>query len=340
MPGKIRAAILGFGRSGGSMHADALAGNDAFEAVAVCDREPAARDKAAERFGCAVYDDYHKMLADERPDLVVIVTRSDQHCGMTCDCLAAGSSVLVTKPWCLNEAEARRMIAAQERSGKQLLPWLPARWGADLRRLRELLAEQAVGKVFFVRRTVAAFGMRSDWQTQKTFGGGYLLNWGPHIVDPPVQLIGSPVRSVFGRLRQVINPGDVEDAFFAVLTLADGTIVQAEHAIALTDFPSWVVQGDRGTITIRGRELELKTNTPAQPTDPTQYAAMKAEDTKVHNETIEGNPYGDTAEVYAEIAAALRGERPFAVTPADALELTRTLDAIRASAAEDRVIEL
>jgi len=322
------------------MHAGAIEGNDAFEMVAVCDVDPERRKQAAERFGCEVYDDYHRMLRDKGLDLVCIVTRSDQHCEMTCDCLGAGVNVLVTKPWAVNAVEANRMIAAAETSGMRLLPWLPARWGCDLKRLRQLMAERVIGDVFLIRRAVCSFGTRNDWQTERRYGGGYLLNWGPHIVDPPLVLMGSPVQSVYGRMKQTINPGDVEDLFFALMTLADGTVVQAEYTVSVEDLPNWFLQGDRGTIVVRGRDLKVYRNTPRRPGDPTDYATMGAADEDVLEETLEGVIYGDEHEVYAEVARAIRGEQDFPVKPGDALELSRVLDAIRTASEEDRVVEL
>ena len=336
----IRTAILGYGRSGSSMHAGAIAQNDAFEMVAVCDIDPERQQQAAERFGCTIYDDYHRMLESEHLDLVSIVTRSDQHCPMTCDCLAAGVNVLVTKPWAVNEVEARRMVASAEASGKLLLPWLPARWSRDLRRLQQVLAEKVIGNVFLVRRAVCSFGTRSDWQTEKRYGGGYLLNWGPHIVDPPVVLMGSPVRSVYGRMKQTINPGDVEDLFLAVMNLADGTVVQVEYTIAVEDLPNWFIQGDRGTIVVRGRDLKIYRNVPDRPDDPTQFTTMKSSEEETIEETLEGPLYGDENEIYAEVARAIRGEKAFPVAPADALELSRILDAIRTASEENRVVIL
>jgi len=336
----IRTAILGYGRSGSSMHAGGVERNRAFEMVAVCDIDPQRQTQAAPRFGCAIYDDYRKMLLRERLDLVIIVTRSDQHCQMSCDCLAAGVNVLVTKPWAVNEVEARRMVAAADESGKLLMPWLPARWGCDLRRLQQLLAETAIGNVFLVRRVVCDFGTRNDWQTQRRYGGGYLLNWGPHIVDPPVVLMGGKVESVYARMKQTINPGDAEDVFFAVINLADGTIIQAEYAIAVESLPSWFLQGDRGTIVVRGDHLKMYQSTPARPQDPTAAGAMKPAEERVVEERLKGALYGDTDEIYAEVAAALRGERRFPVTPADALELSRILDAIRTASEENRVVSL
>jgi len=336
----IRTAILGFGRNGSAMHGEALARNEAFQVVAVCDIDPARLQQAKERFDCALYDDYHRMLAEERLDFVVVVTRSSQHCQMTCDALNAGVNVLVTKPWAVNEAEARRMVAAQQASGKQLLPWLPSRWGSDTRRIKELIDAGAIGNVFFIRHCVSSFGTRSDWQTERQYGGGYLLNWGPHIVDLPLQVLGSPVKSVYGRMKQVINPGDVEDVFFGLLTLENGAFVQVEYTIALEELPSWYIQGDRGTITAQGRKIKILQNTPTRPDDPTKFATMKASETQVTEEEVGADIYGDEHKIYVEIARALNGEHPYPIAPESALELTRVLDAIRTASEEDRVVTL
>jgi predicted dehydrogenase len=336
----IRTAIIGYGRNGSTMHAGPVEKDDSFTMTAVCDIDPERRKQAADRFQCEVYEDYKEMLRKEKIDLAIVVTRSDQHAAMTCDCLRSGVHVLVTKPWAVNVDEARRMIAAAKETGRLLLPWLPARWGTDLSRLRELIQGGAIGKVFLVRRVVSSFGTRCDWQTEKKCGGGYVLNWGAHIVDPPVVLLAGKVKSVFGRLKQVINPGDVEDLFFGVLTLEDGTIVQVEYTISVDPFPSWVIQGDRGMIVVRDRTLTLMKQTPAQPNDPTLFFSMQASPAQVIEETIEGGLYGDEYAIYHEIAAAIRGEKPYPVTPAAALEVSRILEAIKVSSSENRVVML
>jgi predicted dehydrogenase len=105
--------------------------------------------------------------------------------------------------------------------------------------------------------------------------------------------------------------------------------------------PSWVVQGDGGTVTIgKGQRMTIVQGTPPRPDDPTRYSTMRSEGNVTTEETIAGHVYGDQHEIYREIAAALRGEQPFAVQPQDALELSRILDAIRTSNAEKRVVTL
>jgi predicted dehydrogenase len=258
---------------------------------------------------------------------------------MAIDCLRAGRNVLVTKPWALNADGARAMIAASKASGAMLLPWLPARWGTDLTRLKELVASGAIGKVFQIRRSVSTFGIRHDWQTQKDCGGGYLLNWGPHIVDQPVQLSGSRVVSAFAQMRQVINPGDVEDHFFGVLVAENGIIIQVEHNIAAQGLFDWIVQGDRGTIYVRnGTELELHRVSFPENFDPASYRNAVTID--VTKETLGSRIYGDETEIYRHIARALRKQEPYAVAPESALTLSMELDAIRASSASGEAVRI
>jgi len=341
----IRTAILGYGKSGSTLHADPLETlSEDFTVSAVCDIDPEALKKAKSRFKCIVYEDYNEMLKKEKLDLVVIVTRSDQHCKMTCACLRSGVNVLVTKPWCTNTAEAELMIAAEKESGKMLLPWLPARWACDLIRLKEIIASGAIGKVFMIRRREFNFGIRTDWQTQKKCGGGYLLNWGPHIIDQAIQISGEKVKSVYGQLRQIINPGDVEDVFNTVLTTESGIILSCEYIIAVDKLPNWVIQGDCGTIFVKEKFIEIHQLKSSDKDVAGEYSS-KSEFT-VTNEDLDGDHrittgsrYGDSLVVYPEIAKAIRGEITYPVSTASALKLTKVFDAIRASSEKNQVID-
>jgi predicted dehydrogenase len=337
----IKAAIIGYGRSGSSLHADAIEKNKHdFEVAAVCDPDESRLEQARERFGCKTYTDYRDMLRDDPPDLASVVSRSDQHCEMACDCLDAGANTLVTKPWAVNADEAQRMVDASAKTGKLLFPWLPARWEAMFLRLRELVQEGVIGRVFLVRRTQANFSVRCDWQTERRCGGGYLLNWGPHVVDPPILLLGGKPKIVYGRMAQTINPGDVEDLFLGVITLDDGTIVHAEYTIAAEPLPNWFIQGTEGTIAVHGDTLKLHRKVLRPPTDTENYSTAEASEEETREETIENHGADDAATIYADVARAIRGEQTFAVSPENALELSRVLDAIAQSSDEDRVVAL
>jgi predicted dehydrogenase len=343
----IKTAILGYGRSGSTLHADPLEKlKDDFTVSAICDIDAEARQKAKIRFNCAaIYENYKEMLKKEELDLVVIVTRSDQHCRMTCDCLRSGVNVLVTKPWCVNTAEAEEMIAAANESGKMLLPWLPARWGCDLVRLKEIVDSGMIGKVFMIRRREFNFGRRDDWQTLKKYGGGYLLNWGPHIIDQAIRLSGEEVKSVYAQMRQVINPGDVEDVFNAVLITESGVILSCEYAVAIDKLPNWVIQGDRGTIFVKEKSIEIHQVEFSSGTAEDEY--RNKPEIEVSNEDLDGDHritmghrYGDPLAIYPEIAKAVRGETVYPVSTDSALRLTKVFDAVRASSEINQVINI
>ncbi len=327
----IRTCIIGYGRNGSTMHAGPLERlNGDFGVAAVCDIDAEAREKAAARFGCPVYEDYRKMLVEIRPDFTVVVTRSSQHAQMAIDCLMAGSDVLVTKPWAVDAREAERMIAAQQVTGRKLLPWLPARFGSDLRLLRRILDRGDIGRVFEIRRSATTFGLRCDWQTERRWGGGYLLNWGPHLVDQPLQLVSSPVTRVYGDLRQIINPGDGEDNLRVICHTDDGVTVVSEHLIAAGPYPSWVIQGDRGTILVQDGVIHIYRAALPDHIDAEEY--RNRTDITETTVQVEGVIYGDEFEIYPHIARALRDEEPYAVPAEDALRLSRLLDAARLSA--------
>lgn len=325
----LRAAIIGYGVSGRLSHAYGLRANPQFTITAVCDTADANRRRAAEELGCAVYTDYREMLAREPLDLVSVVTRSDLHCRMACDCLEAGVHTLVTKPWVLDSEEANRLLAVHRSSGKQLFPWIPMYWSPDYIRIRELLARKAIGDIFMIRRHHSDFRRRSDWQTERRFGGGYLLNWAMHILQPVLALAGSRVERVYGQLLQTVNPGDAEDNFLAVLEFADGIRGVAEFTEAVGGLPGFMIQGTCGTILGHADKVVLLEKDPGSDEPPRETVFP-----------LEGKVFGDEADVYRDVAAALLDSKPFPVTPETAAYGTAVIDAVRASHESRQIITL
>lgn len=339
----IRTAIIGYGRSGSTMHADTISLISSFKVTAICDLDDDALNRGGMRFGCNLYKDYREMLKREKLDLAVIVTQSHLHCPMACDCLKVGVNVLVTKPWALNEFEARKMIDEAQRTKSLLLPWLPARTAPDLLKLKDIVGRGLIGNVFQIRRSEYSFGLRCDWQTKKEFGGGYLLNWGPHLVDQPLELAGSPVKSAYGKMRNINNPGDGEDMFYGVMETENGIIVTSEWNIAAGNLPNWVVQGDRGTAIITGNTLELHGAHIPRVLDERAYRAeikisTTQEELIVVNDKGINIKYGDSFLIYERVAKAIRGEEEYPVSTQSALNLTVVLDMIRKSAMEGKTV--
>ena len=339
---KIRTAIIGYGRSGQFLHGAGIRANAAFEVVAISTVSPSSKERAEADFACPVYADYQQMFDEEDLDLVVIVTRNDMHCAMACDALKAGVNVLVTKPIGLNEAEVRKIIEAGNVHGKRIFPYLPSRWGSDLIRLQEIIESGEIGKVFCVRRATYGFATRDDWQTQRKFGGGIVLNWAPHLIDTPMLLAGGQPTSVFGLTDQVLNPGDAEDIYYSIIKMDNGVTVHSEWSFAPKGLPNWFVQGTSGCIIVHNQEIEIHSGVPIKPADPTKHKEMEGSGVTVRKETVGEHLYGDPVAIYAELAADLTGVNAegYRVTSDHALQLTRVLDAVRDSQSQQTIIKL
>lgn len=333
----VKTVIVGFGKSGETLHAKPIVANERFHLAAVADIDENRRETAA-AIGAGFYTDYREMIQTEQPDLAVLVSRNDQHAVMACECLRLGCDVLVTKPWALNETEALQMIETASATGRRILPWLPMRWAPDLQRISELVREGAIGEVFHVRRSIQCFRVRHDWQTRSDCGGGYLLNWGPHIVGPAYWILDTEVIQAHAFMRQTINPGDTEDVFVTTLRLKNGAHATAEHTITPLPAPNWVVQGTRGAIEVHGRELTLCRAVPGAKIGRDAPAGPVPVQTET--ETLGPMIYGDEAEIYADAARLIAGEEIGGFDTGTALHLTRVLDAIRKSNATGEAVNI
>jgi predicted dehydrogenase len=90
-------------------HAEAVASLPGLRLVACCDRDPAAAEEAADRYGGAPYTDHRDFLAKAVPDIVTIATRTEGRADMIAACAEAGvRAIHAEKPLCrsLNEGEA------------------------------------------------------------------------------------------------------------------------------------------------------------------------------------------------------------------------------------------
>jgi len=320
------------------MHGKAIEKSPDLNMVCVCDIDENAREKAKNVFGCETCNDYHDLISRDDIDLVVIVTPSDLHAKMTCDALAAKKNVLVTKPWGINMTEVDAMIAAQKKSGKLLMPWLPARWGCDLVRLKEIIASGAIGDVFQIERSQFTFGKRNDWQIYSSRGGGYLLNWGTHLVDQAMLLSGGKAVDVSAFMKQVINPGDAEDVFYSMIRMDNGVMMTVQYNISTPRTPNWIVRGNKGTITMYQNDVTVDSITFPDVIPSDTYRCDVT--TNTTTETVKGNVYGDTDEVYRHIADTVSGKTPYAVELDDARRLSAVLDAVRRSSKEGKTVSV
>jgi scyllo-inositol 2-dehydrogenase (NADP+) len=334
----IGIGIVGIGRAGWGMHCKELQGReDKFRIVAACDPEKARRDQMAGRYGCAVYKDFDKLVADPNVELVDIASRSPFHVAQTLAALKAGKDVFVEKPMALTWAGAKKMATAAAKSRGRLYVRHNRRFEPGFQHIREIIASGILGDVYEIKLRRVSYSRRDDWQTLIACGGGQLLNWGPHIIDHGLQFLESPLAGLWSDLKKVAAVGDAEDHLKIVMTGENGRVVDLEiSGGAALGEPEYLVQGSKGALRSSGNKITLRYLDPkAKPPrrrpksgNPPNAGGFGSPDSlKWIEETIDVAPKAACSMdgIWDHLYAAIREGVEFPVKLAEAVEVMRVV---------------
>lgn len=258
--GPIRLGMVGIGRAIWGMHCHELEGRkDKFLVVAACDTIKERRDQMAERYNCPTYERVEDLIADPNVEIVDIATRSIDHFQHAKLALEAGKDVLVEKPMCVSYDEASRLFDIAEQCGKRLYVRHNRRFEPAFQHIREIMDSGLLGDVKEIKLRRVGFGRRDDWQTLKSSGGGQLLNWGPHIIDHGLRMLGAPLKSQWSDLKLIAALGDAEDHLKILIRGENDRIVDIEiSGGAAISEPEYLVWGTRGALSCAGNNITLK----------------------------------------------------------------------------------
>lgn len=330
----VRIGIAGLGRAGWGMHCTELEGKEKqFQIVAGCDPIAKKRTALKKRYGCATYKDIGDLVADPDVELVNIATRSCDHLAHTALALKAGKDVCLEKPICVDYRESKRLVSLAEKSDNNVYVRHNRRFDPEFLHVQEILASGILGKVFEIRLTRYGYQRRDDWQTFKKFGGGQLLNWGPHIVDHALRFLEAPVESVWSSLRRVAAVGDAEDHIKIILKGTNGRIAELEISggAAVKDHPQYLILGTKGSLTANHEQINLRYLNPKKRLPRRRASAGDPGDTFGTKEnllwvdkTIPVNPR-KSYDIWDEMYKSIRRGTKYPVTLEQSLEVMRII---------------
>jgi predicted dehydrogenase len=138
---------------------------------------------------------YRALLEDPDVDVVYVATPHPHHRALALAALAAGKAILVEKSFTVTPAATREVVAAAGAAGRFAMEAMWTRFCPAVGRLRELVADGAIGEV---RAVTADLGVRHpvDLATQYSFsperGDGLLFHLGVYPVSFAQMLLGTP----------------------------------------------------------------------------------------------------------------------------------------------------
>ncbi len=298
------------------------------EILAVASRdEDRAGEYAREQGIPRAYGSYEALLADPDVEAVYISLPNSLHVEWTIRALEAGKHVLCEKPLSRRAEDVERAFDVAERNDRLLMEAFMYRHNPQTRRLQELVADGAVGRVLMIR---AAFGFvardQANVRLSAALEGGALMDVGCYCVSGARLIAGEPER-VAGE-QALGGQGDgVDVAFAGVMRFTDDISAHFDAGLALLSRDLLEVVGDEGTLRL---------------TDPWHCRnpgidVLREDQEVVRIETEPANSYQLEAE---NMSAAIRGEAPLLLGRADAIGQAKAIEALYRAADTGQTVSL
>ncbi len=253
----LRIGVIGCGfYAQNHLHAWTSLAAEGAELAAVCDRDPAAAERAGRAFGVPHYTDAAAMLDAEALDLADIVTRHDTHRALCELTIGRGVATVVQKPFAPSWEDAVAIVDAAEAAGVWLAVHENFRFEAPLRQVRRIIDTGAIGTPDWAR-----ISFRTGFDVYRTQPYFYdeerlvIADVGIHVLDVARFLMGEVAHLSCETQRR--NPKvRAEDTATMLLRHLSGatSVVDCSYAARRSPdaFPETLVEieGDAGSIVV------------------------------------------------------------------------------------------
>lgn len=317
---------MGYGM--GAWHSRLIDETEGLHLRGVCDILPAKRERAlAEHPGILTYDHIDRVIADKQVDVVVVVTPHNLHAPMALAAMNAGKHTITDKAMCLTVKEAEAMIAARDRNGVMLSTFHNRRWDSEFLTVRHLLENRTLGRLYHIESCVTSWGQIGGWRRNRPEMGGWLYDWGAHILDQILILAQSSPKTVYALQHYRFDTEDtVENYVECTVTFENGITARAVVGyLNKLPLPRWYIMGELGTLQVDDFDKPVRLRLP-----------VAGQDSDVTVSLIKGN----WQSFYQNISDHFHKGADLIVTPEQILPQIRIAEAAYRSIEKGQVVTL
>lgn len=166
--------------------------------VAVATATEASGRQAVEHFGfMRRTTDYREILESDDINVVVIATPNDLHHEMLVDALHTGKAIYIDKPLTTTLASAVEILNVVKKTGNDAQMIFEMRFCPAVQRAQELIAAGRLGRIYSFRMTYFRSSYTNPskplgWKGRAEQYGGVLHDYGSHLLDLLIWLVGMP----------------------------------------------------------------------------------------------------------------------------------------------------
>ena len=253
---RLRFGLIGGGVQGCCL-SEAARLSGAVELVACADLNRDAAERAASICGYGeTFVDSETMLSKANVDAVIVATAHDQLQPMGMQVVRAGKHLFIEKPMALTAAAARELVAAAAAAGVKMMVGYTLPFMAPRVRMKQLLAQGAVGDIALVFAGQIINPLTSGWLADAKRGGGPLFYVGTHVIYQVLDVVERRARRVYAEVSR--NQAGVEEACLFTVHFDGGVVAQIATSQQLDGRYGWIdVVGTAGRMRSEWERPEL-----------------------------------------------------------------------------------
>jgi len=231
---EVKVGLIGSGFVS-TIHAEALKMVSGAEAAAVASPTEQHVMAFAEKHSIPNwFTDYREMLSLMELDVIVLGLPNHLHAEATVAAAKAGKHIICEKPLCMNLAEADLMIDTCREEGVKLMYAEELCFAPKYVRLKQLVDDGALGKVYLVKQSEKHDGPHADWFWDvELSGGGVTLDMGCHALEFFRWMLGKrKAVSVYAEMGTHVHRDRTkgDDNSIIIVRFEDGAVGMAEES--------------------------------------------------------------------------------------------------------------
>lgn len=333
MDQKVKVAVIGVGQMG-DYHAQIYKKMPQVDLVAICEYDDARRAEAAEKFQCKAYKDYKELLSNPEIEAVSIVLPDNMHREAVELAVANKKHILLEKPLAKELEDGKALYEITKDYDKVFTVGFLLRFDPRFNMIKKALDDGELGDIIhlYCRRNSPIIGPRryigaSDLSMHVMIHDIDYINW----------YMGCEPVKVFAKSRSVLlKEHGMNDVIYAIVTYESGAIACLEAC--------WVLPENSPTII--DDKVELVATKGVVYVDSCDHGVRFVTEGGIsypdsrHWYYTNGEVSGDLSEeLMAFINNIVNGTKSI-ITPKDAYDSLRVVDAIERSIAEGREVEM
>jgi predicted dehydrogenase len=326
MPNKVRWGVLSTAGIGVKKVIPAMQKGEWSEVSAIASRDQGNAEEAARGLGIAkAYGSYEELLADPEIEAIYNPLPNQLHVPWSIRAAEAGKHVLCEKPLSMTVAEAKTLLAVQQRTGVTIGEAFMVRVHPQWLRTRELIASGRIGQLRAIQGFFSYFNTDpKNIRNIPECGGGALMDIGCYPINTARFVFGEEPLRVSGLIER--DPTSKVDRLTSAILQFPSGHAMFTGSTQLVPYQRMQLLGTKGRI-----EIEIPFNAPND--RPCRIFIDDGRDLLGGGITVETFPTCDQYTIQGDVfSRALRegGQAPVPLT--DAIKNMAVIEAVFRSA--------